>query len=150
MPTLMDSKRPDEETRKRPVLVWIIAFIYGFLAFGGALNTLLLHSGILPVPEPQRSQLAELGALQWVPGLIGSGLMLAFAIALFRLRRSAVRLCEALIALSLLTTGFQLFRVGLPAGPFGAFALASTTFSLTLLAAIYLYTRWLRSRGRLV
>jgi hypothetical protein len=134
----------------RPLLVWLISVGYGLVALGGVANTLLLATGILPVPEPHRSALSDLGALQWMPSLVGAFLMLAFCMALFRLRASAVRWCEALLLVSLATTGFQLARLGIPDGALGHVALATTAFSLGLLGAIYLYSRRLRSRGVLV
>jgi hypothetical protein len=40
--------------------------------------------------------------------------MLAFSVALFRLRTIAVHWCEALLALSLVATVYQLVRTGIP------------------------------------
>jgi hypothetical protein len=115
----------------------------------GVINTVLLATGVLPVPEPYRSDLSVLGALWWVPSLAGAFLSLAFCVALFRLSALAVHWCEALLALSLATTGFQLARLGIPGGELGPLAIASTAFSLILLGAIYFYTRRLRFRGAL-
>lgn len=131
----------------RPLLVWLISFGYGFVALGSVANTILLATGTIVVPEPYRSDLSNLGALQWVVSLAGALLMLMFCVALFRLRPSAVRWCEALLALSVANTALQLARLGVPRDGVGKLALGTTAFSLGLLAAIYLYSRRLRSRG---
>ena len=138
-----------QETRKRPILVWVVSLGYGLVALGSVINSFLLMTGAVPVPEPYRSDLASLGPLQWVPSLVGSLLMFGFCVALFRLSATAVRWCEALLVVSVATTAFQLIRLGIPAGGIGQIAVATTAFSLGLLAAIYLYSRRLRSRGAL-
>ena len=143
-----DAEAPIGATlRARPVLVWFISLGYGFTVISSLVYTPLLLTGAIPVPEPYRSDLAALGSIQWIFSLAGAFLMLAFALALFRLRSTAVHWCEALLALSLATTAYQLARTGIPTGALGLVAAASTTFSLGLLLTIYFYSRRLDSRG---
>ena len=131
----------------RPLLVWFISLGYGFVSLTSLLYTPLLLSGAIPVPEPYRSDLAALGLAQWFFRLGGAFLMIVFCVVLFRLRVAAVHWCEALMALSATTTGYQLVSVGIPTDAAGSVALVSTAASLGLLFVIYLYSRRLRSRG---
>ncbi|MEE9253403.1 MAG: hypothetical protein V3U43_00565, partial [Pseudomonadales bacterium] len=124
------------QSPSRPVLVWFISLGYGFASLVSLVYTPLLLSGVIPVPEPYRSDLAALGSSQWFFSLGGAFLMIVFCVALFRLRATAVHWCEALIALSLATTGYQFVSVGVPTGAAGSVALVTTTFSLGLLLAI--------------
>jgi hypothetical protein len=133
----------------RPLLVWLISLGYGFTALSSLVYTPLLLTGTVRVPEPYRSDLAVVAAPQWLFSIFGALLMLAFSRSIFRLRSTAVHWCEALMVLSVVATGYQLARVGLPAGALGPIAMASSTFSLGLLLAIYFYTRRLRSSGAL-
>ena len=136
-------------SRRRPALVWIISLGYGLLTLLGFANTLLLLSGALPVPEPYRSDIAALGPWNWILSLAGSAAMLAYCIALFRLRASAVRWCEALLVLSVTTTVYQLVQTDIESRPLGAVGLLTTALGLTLLFAVYLYTRRLARQGAL-
>jgi hypothetical protein len=131
----------------RPLAVWCLSLGYSLVAVGSIVNSASLALGIIAWPEPYRSRLADPAALQWVPSLVGALLMIAFCVALFRLRVSSVHWCETLLVFSLLATCIQFARVGLPEGELRGVALASTGVSLGLLGAIYVYSRRLRSRG---
>ena len=134
------------EKARRPLLVWLVSLAFGSVGLATVVNTALVASGAVSIPETYRSQLLQLGTLQVAARSLAGLLMFLFSVALFRLRASAVRWCEVLIGLSLAITIHQVLRFGLPTSPA---AMVAVAFSFLILAATYLYTRHIQAVGTL-
>ena len=137
----------DQTENRRPAWVWVISIFYGLSAISSLVTTPLMLSGVLPVPEPEASQLAAVGPAQWVFSLGGGALLLAFSITFFRLRAVSVRLLAGVLGLSVVSSAWQLAVADLTSSAFGELAILTTLFGFGLLVCIYLYARRLRSRG---
>ncbi|MEP6669209.1 MAG: hypothetical protein ABJF10_08655 [Chthoniobacter sp.] len=84
----------------RPVFVWIICGYYCFTLISAGLSLWLVHSGLLPMPQPQRSYFASLTWVDYTCTAAITAINAGGAVALFFLRRVATYL----FAIGLLTS----------------------------------------------
>jgi hypothetical protein len=91
----------DEQTAietKRPKLVWAIFIFYLFSTMWTILSFYLAWSGSLPLTPQLREYLHGLNIFDYGLTVVGAVLTVVAAVALFRLRRSAVSLFWTLLA----------------------------------------------------
>jgi hypothetical protein len=132
--------------RSRPTWVWVIT-LYCFAGFGFTLLWFaLVLFGAVPMSPEQRAYFTRLGPLEYGLSLGIAAVNLAGNILLFRLKKSAVPLLAANLALSLgfipvhaATTNWSA-AVGRP-GWVGTF------IGWAMLAGVVLYARHLRRAG---
>ncbi|HKK05959.1 MAG TPA: hypothetical protein VKA50_08940 [Gammaproteobacteria bacterium] len=123
---------------KRPVLVWIIAIFALIGVISGAVGTLMLMSGHIPmVNEAERAYMQGLTPLDHLLTFIGLGLYALGALYLFRLKKVAVNI---LIVNALFKAGLGAYFYTKPT--YRAF-IASVSHSVGPFRHIGIYVGWL-------
>jgi len=135
-------------TPKRPVWVWVITILYTF-SFGFTLLSLwIVLSGALPMTPANEEYFAGLGPLDYITSL-GLGLLtLTGAALLFLMRKAAVLLFVASLALNLgLTLVHALTKNWAQA--MGGSGLVGASVGWVILGAVTSYSWRLRQAGKL-
>jgi hypothetical protein len=91
----------DEWTdRKRPGWLWLLIVLYAYVGVAGLFSPLFTRS--FPATSPYHQGVVEIAV-----GLTDSVLLIAAAVALFRLRRTALALLVSELGLSILSTTYS-------------------------------------------
>ena len=115
-------------------MVWILALLGGYLAVGGIISPLLTMN----FPQSSPSYMTP---IEHVLAVVGGVVALAGAVTLFQLRRVALPLWIAALAIELLTLAHRLganptYRETVLAGPRAITTIAVT--ALTVAAIVYI------------
>ncbi len=96
------------EQRKRPKLVWIITICYTFSIGWSLLSFALIYSGLIPVPEVQKTYFESQTFFDHFLTVVTSLLYILGAILLFLLRRHAFHCFLTSISIGLLMTVYHI------------------------------------------
>ena len=141
--TVGDAK---QQGQGRPVAVWLLCAFYALTGGFGLVSLLLLLSGALGVPAGEESYLQRTGPFDLSLSFLVNLLMIAFAIAFFRLRAGAVRLIAALVIATLVADSFAIFARGfLETARLATFVLLA--ISLLLMLVTLWYSVRLKQKG---
>jgi hypothetical protein len=130
---------------KRPVAVWLIFLFYVFSFCWTLLGFVLIHTGVVPLNEAQQTYFARLTIFDHATTVILIATNVTAAILLFRLRKTAVPLFAAAVALNLGLTIRAVFGSNWVEA-IGHRGLAGY-LGWCIILAVLLYTVSLRSRG---
>ena len=89
---------------KRPVLVWVIFLFYLAATLSTFAGLFLIYSGRVAMNSVQQAYFAHLSILDHLATVLLVSINLVGAVMLFRLRRTAVTLFAAALALNLILT----------------------------------------------
>jgi hypothetical protein len=131
---------------RRPVLVWVITIVFGVSAAWTLLSLVLIPTGALPMAPPARAYYDRLSIADYALTIGVTVLNLWGTVLLFLLRRKAVRILAAAVALALLINLYQLVvkRLAPALGAAGAIGMA---VGFLLWCAILLYAFRLKAAG---
>ena len=141
------------EDGKRPALVWVIFLYAVFGSIMGFISTLLMITGHFPVlSETQRQMMAHTGPWQYALSIATLVVFLSAAVALFRLRKSAVTLFALY---TVLTAAASVYRLSDPhyralfkaKGPALVGGVIGGTVSVGIIIAMLAYSVRLKRRG---
>jgi hypothetical protein len=127
----LDTFRPP---LKRPGWVWFLIVLYGYSGVSGLFAPLIIQS--FPTTSPYHQ-----GAMEIAFGLIDSMLLIAIAVALFRLRSTAIRLFIAELGLSVFSTIYNVSTDAPYRGQF--FTPARLIFTIVGFAITFVIIRYL-------
>ncbi len=140
-------------TRKRPLGVWIISSFYIIYAAQSLLTFDLADSSVIPTPAGQPDIIIEITALDHFFTIIGIGIALAAALALFFLKKAAFYLYTVNLGLSIvfiiraLTTARGIDFNAIFNFNFDAALIFAAVFILIVGLIPFLYSQKLKQKG---
>jgi hypothetical protein len=138
-----DKHRPG--ARERPALVWVIVTVCMLNAFVPWLTYILVGSGVLPVTPAARAYFAHSAPSYYAFSAVHSAAIVASAVCLFALRRSALHLFVLTLALYLVS--IWLFQTPEVDAGLGSYANAQEFTKLAFQVAVIYYCGRLTKRG---
>ncbi len=134
---------------KRPKLVWVVFLFYIVSVGYTALSFVLIFAGVVPMAPAQATYFKNLSLFDWaITALLGL-FNVAAAIAIFQLRKVAVYLFTASLALMLLQTLMHVLTTNFLAALSGA-GTVGLLIGYAILIAVCLCAWRLKARGVLV
>lgn len=134
------------ESRKRPVMVWVISFFVIISVLFGLLLMYLVYSGAFPLPPEQEGYLTRMTALDYAFSGALAAVQLYAAIAFLRLRKIAYYLFSATLVINILFSLWQINQEGFFPGV-GQSGIIGMFFGWGISLAICIYAWRLMKRG---
>ena len=125
---------------RRPVWVWVIGIFYVLSAGLSLLSLMVVYGGAGQLTPGQTAYFGSMTRVDWLLSASIGVTGLAGATALFLLRRVAVRLFMAALALNVGLTGYQLARTNVTQ-VLGGPGLLGVLLGWSALVAVILYAR---------
>jgi len=133
-------------SRRRPIGVWVVSSFYVLSAGWTLFSFALIFGGAIKITPAQEAYVSSLSALDWFFSLAIGAVGISAAACLFLLRRVAVPLFAAALALNVMVTVRHVVQTTWSEALGGA-GLMGAMFGWLIMVVVIIYARRLAERG---